>query len=451
MNKKIIKDMDTPKIELGADYNRDDFEVAINGGPSGRISEVLIRKSIYDAIKRDETSPIVVNCGTEYGVDSLESVLHAINYDSTYGPLKQALFGQFSNRDLPIELFPKYNIIRFAGRKFKFLFTEDGFRDARNNTWNDWPSLKLVIDATGQNLDPTADSLLSQMGAGRRVLVTAPFKIRDKAKAMPDNAVTVVPGINDSDYNPRQHYLISPASCTTTCLAHMLKPLIDYYGAQEFLFAFMTTIHAATKSQAVLDALPKAGKADFRKARSILNNIILTTTGAANALKFVISENIVNDLGFLADSVRIPTNTGSLVSLGLVLRDSMSNNGNASINKSVINKIYQKAAKANKYLIYRTEQLVSSDIIGAPGSAIIDGLSTHTRSKIMTMDVPLRDASITGIPEELSKQLAKYNDAKVQLAQLVTLLNIKAWYDNEAGSYGNSAYALARNILDWEE
>ena len=118
--------------------------------------------------------------------------------------------------------------------------------------------------------------------------------------------------LDGGDYDPRRHRIVSGASCTTTCLAHMMRPLIDTLGAKRILSASMATVHAATGSQEVLDRLPEAGKGDLRKSRSVLNNIILTSTGAANALRFVIPE--MQAIPFIAESVRIPVSTGSLIS-----------------------------------------------------------------------------------------------------------------------------------------
>ena len=103
----------------------------------------------------------------------------------------------------------------------------------------------------------------------------------------------------------------------------MIKPLMEKIGADKILSASMVTVHAATGSQQVLDRLPAAGASDLRKTRSILNNIILTTTGAARALGLVIPE--MKDIGFIAESVRIPTSTGSLIVLVLNLQDELEN------------------------------------------------------------------------------------------------------------------------------
>ena len=126
-------------------------------------------------------------------------------------------------------------------------------------------SVKLVVDTTGVFSDPTADqsaekgALRGHIEAGaEKVILSAPFKIKSKGLAMPEDAVTTVMGINDDTYDPSRHSLISAASCTTTCLSYMIKPLMESIGAENFLSASMVTVHAATGSQQVLDRLPNA-------------------------------------------------------------------------------------------------------------------------------------------------------------------------------------------------
>jgi len=209
----------------------------------------------------------------------------------------------------------------------EFLFISSGRLETRRKLNDD---ARMVVDTTGQFLDPTKSSdyekgsIRGHLAAGaEKVVASAPFKIADKGAPMPEDAVTTVMGINDEDYDPRHHKIISNASCTTTCLAHMVKPLINYFGGDKILSASMATVHASTGSQPVLDKLVASGKTDLRKNRSILNNIILTTTGAANALKLVIPE--MNEIGFIAESVRIPTNTGSLIILVVNLQEDVPN------------------------------------------------------------------------------------------------------------------------------
>ena len=188
----------------------------------------------------------------------------------------------------------------------------------------------------------------------------------------------------------------------------------------------MATVHAATGSQAVLDRLPKSGKTDLRKNRSIMNNIILTTTGAAKALRLVIPE--MENIGFIAESVRIPTATGSLIILVVNLQEEMASQ---PIQREFINNIYQQAAAgdANGYLHYSDKQNVSCDIVGIPrAAAIIEGHETHRRTAEVTIDlekVPGIDASIVSA--------IKNPIIRVPVTQTV----IYGWYDNEMGSYVN--------------
>jgi len=243
---------------------------------------------------------------------------------------------------------------------------------------------------------------------------------------MPDNALTTVMGVNHRDYDPQKHKIISAASCTTTCLAHMMKPLIDHFGPSRILSASMATIHAATGSQAVLDRMPKKGADDLRKTRSIMNNIILTSTGAAKALALVIPE--MKQIGFIAESVRIPTATGSLIILVVNLQDDQSGD---SIRRDLINGIYQKTAEADKegYLIYSEQQNVSADIIGQPrAAAIIEGHETHTRTAEITINLA---RACSGKPEIIDKI------GDTVLTVPVTQAVIYGWYDNEYGSYVN--------------
>jgi len=253
-----------------------------------------------------------------------------------------------------------------------------------------------------------------------------PFKIKDKGKPMPDDAVTTVMGINGNDYDPRKHKIISNASCSTTCLAHMIKPILNYFGPKKILSASMATVHAATGSQQVLDRLPKEGKTDLRKNRSVSNNIILTTTGAANALRLVIPE--MEKIGFIAESVRIPTVTGSIIILVLDLQEEI--NGE-SIRRELINDIYRQAAEDDPYgyLNFSQKQNVSCDIIGTPRAAtIIEGHETHTRTAEVSIDL----TTVPGIEQDIISAL---NNTMIRIP--ITQTVIYGWYDNEMGSYVN--------------
>jgi len=243
---------------------------------------------------------------------------------------------------------------------------------------------------------------------------------------MPEDAVTTVMGVNDNAFDPRRHKIVSNASCTTTCLAHMMKPLIQAFGPKQILSASMATVHAATGTQAVLDRLPKAGATDLRKTRSIMNNIILTSTGAANALRLVIPE--MEQIGFIAESVRIPTATGSLIILVINLQEELFG---GAIRREMINGIYKQTAQDDPrgYLIFSDKQNVSADIIGLPRAAtIIEGHETHTRTADVTIDlarVPGLDKAVVGsLPQSV---------IRIPVTQAV----IYGWYDNEMGSYVN--------------
>jgi glyceraldehyde 3-phosphate dehydrogenase len=256
---------------------------------------------------------------------------------------------------------------------------------------------------------------------------------------MPEDAVTTVMGINSNSYDPRCHKLVSNASCTTTCLAHMMKPLLNAFGAKRILSASMATIHAATGSQQVLDRLPKTGKTDLRKNRSILGNIILTSTGAAKALALVIPE--MNQIGFIAESVRIPTSTGSLIILVLSLQEHINQD---TIGRQMINSVYRQAAQVDPDgdLHYTEKQNVSGDIVGMPrAAATIEGHETHTRTAEITIDLE----NVPAIPAALRDQL---EDTVIRTP--VTQAVIYGWYDNEMGSYvnmlGDRTVTIAENM-----
>jgi len=206
----------------------------------------------------------------------------------------------------------------------------------------------------------------------------------------------------------------------------MIKPLIDLLGAKRILSASMATIHAATGSQVVLDKLPKTGKTDLRKNRSILNNIILTTTGAAKALSLVIPE--MEEIGFIAESVRVPTSTGSLIILVINIQEELKGE---QVRREFLNNIYRQAAEddPNHYLHYTEKQNVSGDIIGMPrAAAIIEGHETHTRTAEVSIDM----GQVPNLPKEITSAL-KDTFVRIPVTQAV----IYGWYDNELGSYVN--------------
>jgi glyceraldehyde 3-phosphate dehydrogenase len=402
------------------------MKLGING--LGRIGKL----SLWHHVSRQHYSEIVVNIGRKVGA-SLNDLAAAIERDSTYGRLNTYLHGHTCGRVIENLNEPEGSMV-INGVPVKIL------QEARNPKDIKWQEndVRFVVDTTGVFNDPTADAevkggaLRGHLYAGaEKTLLSAPFKIKSKGLDMPEDAVTTVMGINDDDYVPGKHNVISAASCTTTCLAYMIKPLMDQFGADNFLSASMVTVHAATGSQQVLDRLPSAGATDLRKSRSILNNIILTTTGAARALGLVIPE--MKNIGFIAESVRIPTSTGSLIVLVLNLQDDL----DSPIKRDLINSIYSDYAASSPYIDYSEEQNVSSDIVCIPCAAtVIEGTETHTRTA--TVNVNLDKIKSCKIEPGASPRI------QVPVTQAV----IYGWYDNELGSYTNMLGDLTVSITD---
>jgi glyceraldehyde 3-phosphate dehydrogenase len=394
--------------------------LGING--FGRIGKL----SVWHHVARKYFDEIVVNLGRQVGT-SLTDIAHYVVRDSTYGALHGYLYGHKAQPVID-SINEADGSMRIDGVKVRFLLK------SRNPAAIDWhaQNVHLVVDTTGQFLDPMAaadapkGAMRGHLASGaEKVIVSAPFKLKSGVE-MPEDAVTTVMGVNENDYDPRRHKLISNASCTTTCLAHMFKPLLDAYGSQRVLSASMATVHSATGSQQVLDRLPQNKKTDLRKNRSILNNIILTTTGAAKALALVIPE--MSGIGFIAESVRIPTSSGSLIILVLSLQEGLSGR---IITSEEINKVYQRAASEdpNGYLRYTEEQNVSGDIIGIPYAAtIIEGHETHTRTAELTINLE----KVPGIPKSVLGAMET-----TMIRPQVTQAVIYGWYDNEMGSYVN--------------
>ncbi|MCP4487582.1 MAG: glyceraldehyde-3-phosphate dehydrogenase [Gammaproteobacteria bacterium] len=403
------------------------MKLGING--LGRIGKL----SLWHHVSRQFFSEIVVNLGRQVG-SGLEDIAATIEKDSSYGRLSMYLHGHKGGRVIE-------NLNDAAGTMTVNGVPVTVLREARNPKDIKWQdnNVRIVADTTGVFKDPTADaeegrgSVRGHLQAGaEKVLVSAPFKIKSKGIDMPDDAVTTVMGINDDDYNSDRHSIISAASCTTTCLSYMIKPLMDHFGADKMLTASMVTVHAATGSQKVLDAVPAAGATDLRKNRSILNNIILTTTGAAKALGLVIPE--MKGIGFIAESVRVPTSTGSLIVLVLNLQDELEN----PVKRNLINSIYKDYAAATPYLEYSEGQNVSSDIIGVPeAAAVIEATETHTRTASLKVNL-----------EHLKSCNFEPGQVPPVLEVPVTQAVIYGWYDNELGSYTNMLGDLTVSVAE---
>jgi glyceraldehyde 3-phosphate dehydrogenase len=215
-----------------------------------------------------------------------------------------------------------------------------------------WKSLgvEVVLESTGRFTERSAAAQHIDAGA-RSVLVSAPGKNLD---------LTFVFGVNDADYDKTRHQVISIGSCTTNCLAPIVKVLNDSFGLKHGL---MTTIHAYTNDQHVLDQPHK----DPRRARAAAQNLIPTSTGAAKAIGVVLPE-MKGKLDGVA--VRAPVMDGSLVDLVCrVEKPTSSDEVNAAIKKAA-------DGPMNGILEYSEDPLVSSDIIGNPHSSVFDSLST---------------------------------------------------------------------------
>ena len=222
-------------------------------------------------------------------------------------------------------------------------------RDPAKIPWGDL-GVELVIESTGffTNADKAGGHL---NGGAKKVIISAPAKGDD---------LTVVMGVNEAKYDPAQHTVVSNASCTTNCVAPLVKVLNDNFGISH---ALMSTVHAYTNDQKILDQV----HGDIRRARAAAANIIPTTTGAAKAVGVVMPEvqGKIHGMAF-----RVPVPTVSLIDLVA--------NVERPTSKEEINEAYQQASQETLtgVLEYCEEELVSTDFKGNPASAIFDAPST---------------------------------------------------------------------------
>ena len=257
---------------------------------------------------------------------------HLLKWDSTYGPY-------------PGKVEAGEDSIIVDSKETRVLAE----RDPGNIPWRDY-GVEIVIESTGLFTDATRAAAHLQGGA-KKVLISAPARNED---------ITVVLGVNEDQYLPDKHNVISNASCTTNCVAPVVKVLHQNFGVTKGL---MTTIHAYTNDQRILDTVHK----DLRRARTAAMNIIPTTTGAARAVTRVIPEleGRLHGLAF-----RVPVPTVSVVDFV------------ADVEKAVtieqVNQAFQAAAAGplSGILQYCQEELVSIDFKGNPASSIVDALST---------------------------------------------------------------------------
>lgn len=413
-------------------YTRSDLQnkrlLGING--IGRIGKL----TLWNHLNMKHFDGVVINAGREIG-KSMEDVMHYLSTDSTYGSIDRFMYG-FSGQSCDVKIIDReQRILEMNGMTVKILVKA---RNPRDIEWNN-EGVRVVVDCTGVFLDPTvpADhpkgSLRGHIEAGaEKVILSAPFKIKDSSQKMPEDSGMFVFGINHTKYDPMKHHVLSATSCTTTGLSHMMKPLVSNEETARIVTASMTTVHAATNNQSILDAAPGAGTGDLRKDRSLFNNIIPTSTGAAIALEEVMPE--IKSIGFMADSIRIPTSTVSLISLNLTFHTTLGENGEPIINKAFINNLYKEASEgAQKGLLYFSEtQNVSSDLMGMQAAIVIEGQENHTRTGFLPVD---------------HKTLNRLGIEVTQDANLpVTHAKIFGWYDNEFGSYVNCLGKLTQFV-----
>ncbi|MDY0296884.1 MAG: glyceraldehyde 3-phosphate dehydrogenase NAD-binding domain-containing protein [Acidobacteriota bacterium] len=402
--------------------------LGING--LGRIGKL----TLWHHIMSGKFGGAVVNIGRDVG-KNLDDLLHSLTADSTYGSLDRFLYG-YSGRKCDIRVADSAKIIfEIDGFPVKILNTE---RNPRNINWKS-EGVRIVVDCTGRFRDPflpeddPKGSVTGHLSAGaHKVIVSAPFSIKNKALADSGDFPTLIYGINHLTYNPLKHHVISAASCTTTGLAHMINPLLEDPETNKILTASMSTVHAATNTQSVLDAVPGAGASDLRKNRSVINNIILSSTGAAQTLEKVLPE-IIN-FGFMADSIRIPTTSVSLIALNITFHSRLHENRAPIINADYIKNIYRTAENGSQkgLLFFSKRQNVSLDMLGFPAAVVIEGNEIHTRTGFLK------------VPAEILSQAGIQDMRDIHIP--VTHAKIMGWYDNEYGSYVNCLGKLTEHI-----
>lgn len=390
--------------------------LGING--AGRIGKL----TLWHHLLSRKFDGIVLNVGREVG-KSMEDLVQSLTTDSTYGNLSLFLYGRAGKR-CKVEIVDSgKHIVEIDGIPVKLLMTE---RNPHNINWKE-EGVRVVVDCTGKFLDPSlADndgkgSILGHLAGGaEHVIASAPFKIKATDFDI-ENTPTLIYGINHTCFDPARHKVISAASCTTTGLAHMIKPLLEDPETNHVLTASLSTVHAATNTQSVLDTVPAAGATDLRKNRSVLNNIILSSTGAAKTLEKVIPE--ISHFGFMADSIRIPTPSVSLIALNITFSSRMNEQGVPYISGDYLRDIYRRASEGEQkgLLHFSMKQNVPMDLLGMPAAITIEGKEIHTRTGFLK------------IPAEILESLHINNIQDINIP--VTHAKIFGWYDNEFGSY----------------
>src|SRR2546421_1572730 len=299
------------------------IKVGING--FGRIGRNVLRASLQDP----NLEFVAVNDLTEP-----KTLAHLLKYDSVLG-------------NLPNKVTAGADSIQVDGKSIR-VFKE---KDPAALPWES-VGAQVVIESTGRFTDAN-DAKKHLRGSVKKVIISAPAKNED---------VTLVLGVNQDKYDPAKHHVISNASCTTNCLAPIVKVINDEF---KIVSGTMTTIHSYTNDQVILDFPHK----DLRRARAAALSMIPTSTGAAKALHLVIPELKGKLDGF---SMRVPTPNVSVVDMVVFVEKKTS--------AEEVNAVMRKASESGPlkgYLGYETEELVSVDYRGDARSSIVDALMTR--------------------------------------------------------------------------
>jgi glyceraldehyde 3-phosphate dehydrogenase len=293
-------------------------KVGING--FGRIGRNFLRAALAS------NAPIEIVAVND--LTSIDTLAHLIKYDSILGRINQEV--TFDDNSLTI-----------GGKKIR-VFAE---KDPAALPWGS-VGAEIVIESTGR-FTKASDAGKHLVGGAKKVVISAPAT---------DEDVTLVLGVNDSAYDPAKHNIISNASCTTNCLAPMAKVLHENFG---IVRGFMTTVHAYTNDQVILDFPHK----DLRRARAAATNIIPTSTGAAKAIGLVLPELKGKLDGY---ALRVPVPTGSITDLTVELAKETT--------AAEVNAVMKKAAEGplKGILRYTEDPIVSTDIVTDPHSSIFD-------------------------------------------------------------------------------
>jgi len=332
--------------------------VGING--FGRIGRSFLRAVLSEGA---DVAVLAVN-----DLASPEVNAHLLRFDSTQGRLP-----------VPVELTEKE--IRVGDQRIAVLSE----RDPSELPWGDL-GVDIVLESTGL-FTAHADAAAHLKGGATRVIISAPANDAD---------ATFVVGVNDAEFDPEKHFIISNASCTTNCFAPMVKVIDDAFG---IVSGLMTTVHGYTNDQNLLDLAHK----DPRRARAAAINIVPTTTGAARAIGYVLPamQGLLDGM-----SLRVPVPTGSITDMTAVVR--------CSTTLSEVNAAFKSASLSpplDRVLVYSEDPLVSSDIIGSPASCTFDAG--------LTMVQPIDGQT--------------------------SLVKAQGWYDNEWG-YANRLVDLVRIV-----